>query len=127
MPFDARTLGELSAAEEVEIVTPRPDGSRRRTVIWVMVDGADVYVRSVNGARGYWYQSAVEPGAEVALVIDGRTIPVTVELATDEHSIETCSRLLREKYARSGSLDSMLTAPTLGTTLRLRAVEAPPA
>ena len=42
-----------------------------------MVDGQDVFVRSWRGDRGYWYQSATEPGAQVALWLDGRRIPVS--------------------------------------------------
>ena len=38
--------------EEIEIETARPDGPPHRTIIWVVVDGDDAFVRSVNGAGG---------------------------------------------------------------------------
>lgn len=84
-----------------------------------MVDGQDVFVRSWRGDRGYWFQSAVEPGANVALVVDGERLPVRALSATDDESIERCSRQLERKYADSESLAAMLRPIILGTTLRL--------
>jgi len=84
-----------------------------------MVDGQDVFVRSWKGDRGYWYQSATEPNAVVALIINRRRVPVSVHDATDEDSVARCSEQLRRKYARSQSLAGMLRAEVLGTTLRL--------
>lgn len=127
MRFDPATLLELNAREEVEIETARPDGRLRRTVIWVVVDGDDVFVRSVRGDRGYWYQAAIEPAARVALLIDGRRIPVRAIPATDGLSIEACSRGFERKYAADVSLHSMLRPAVLGTTLRLEPLDQLPA
>lgn len=124
MPFDPRTLSLLNETEEVEIETVRPDGSHRRTIIWVMVDQTEVFVRSWLGDRGYWYQSATEPNAEVALIVDGRRVPVTVHDATDDGSVARCSRQLVLKYASSPSLPGMLRPSVLGTTLRLELLAA---
>ena len=117
--FDEQTLTALADHLEVDIETVRPDGTRRRTVIWVMVDAGEVFVRSWKGDRGYWFQSATEPNALVALVVDGRRIPVSVHDATDAESVARCSRQLELKYATSPSLKGMLRADVLGTTLRL--------
>ncbi len=122
MIFDERTLHSLDQNREVEIETARPDGSARRTVIWVMVDGGDVFVRSWRGDRGYWYQSATEPGAQVALIVDGRRVPVRVHDATDDASVERASRELARKYADSPSVPGMLRPDVLGTTLRLEPI-----
>jgi hypothetical protein len=124
VPFDPRTLSLLNESEEVQIETVRPDGSHRRTIIWVMVDQAEVFVRSWLGDRGYWYQSATEPNAEVALIVDGRRVPVRVHDATDDGSVARCSRQLELKYAGSPSLAGMLRPSVLGTTLRLEPLAA---
>jgi len=117
--FNAATLRWLQAEEEVQIETLKLDGSPRRTVIWVMVDGEDVFVRSWRGDRGYWFQSATQPDAQVALIIDGQRVPVTVHVAIDERSVARCSRQLELKYAGNDSLPGMLRPSVLGTTLRL--------
>ena len=119
MTFNAATLRWLQAEEEVQIETLKLDGSPRRTVIWVMVDGEDVFVRSWRGDRGYWFQSATQPDAQVALIIDGQRVPVTVHVAIDERSVARCSRQLELKYAGNDSLPGMLRPSVLGTTLRL--------
>ena len=119
MHFDAETLRRLDDLYDVDIETVRPDGTPRRTVIWIMVDGEDVFVRSWRGDRGYWYQSATEPDANVALIIDGGRVPVTVHDATDDLSIKRASLQLERKYATDASLPGMLRPGVLGTTLRL--------
>ena len=85
-----------------------------------MVGGDQVYVRSVRGDRGYWYQSARERPDDVALRVDSKTISVKAEPAFDEASITAASVGFEAKYRRSGaSLASMLQPKTLATTLRL--------
>jgi hypothetical protein len=117
--FDQATLRVLDAREEVDIETLRPDGSPRRTTIWPLVDGQDVFIRSWRGERGYWFQAATEPGAQVALIVDERRIPVSVRLASDAQSVARCSRQLERKYANNASLPDMLLPIVLPTTLRL--------
>ena len=119
MPFDAATLTLLDATREVDIETTRPDGSTRATTIWVVVDEGEVFARSWLGERGRWFQAAMDKPAEVALLLRDQRWPVTVLLATDDESVERCSRGLRAKYRRGGSLDSMLLPSVLGTTVRL--------
>ena len=65
-----------------------------------MVDGDDVFVRSWKGDRGYWFQSATEPDAQVALIVDGHRMPVSVH-DCDRPGIgrADCSRQLELKYA----------------------------
>lgn len=124
MQFDDRTLTYLRDEIEVEIETLRLDGSPRRTIIWPLVDGRDVFVRSWKGDRGYWFQSATEPDAKVALIIDGKAVPVVVHDASDAESVARCSRQLELKYPDSDSLEGMLRPSILGTTLRLEPLAA---
>ena len=58
--FGSDLLARIDAAREVEIETTRPSGASRRTVIWVMTDGAEVYVRSVGGVEGRWYRDLMD-------------------------------------------------------------------
>lgn len=100
--------------------TVRLDGAKRRTRIWVVVDDNKVYVRSVRGERGHWYQSTRGRPDEVALVAGEQVIPVRVVPAADADSVARCSAALERKYGRSrASFQSMVQPSTLETTLRL--------
>src|SRR6476469_10989281 len=59
MRFEPAELALLEATEEIEIETARPDGAAHRTTIWIVVDGDDAFIRSVNGATARWYREAV--------------------------------------------------------------------
>ncbi len=64
--FDANMLKQLTNTEEIEIETRSPTGRTRRTTIWVIVDDNDVYVRSVHGGNGRWYQNiTAKPDAAI--------------------------------------------------------------
>jgi hypothetical protein len=117
--WEREALEILDRTEEVEIETTRPDGQRQRTIIWVVVQAEDVFVRSVRGDRGRWWQAAVDRPDEVALVFDGRRLEVRAESAIDGASIERCSRALEGKYTGDPSTPSMTRPEVLGTTLRL--------
>jgi hypothetical protein len=103
----------------VRVETRRPDGTTRSTIIWVVVDGDDVFVRSWKGERGYWYQAAREASDDIALLVRGERVPVRAELADDDDSIRRCSDALERKYAGDPSTPGMVRPAVLGTTLRL--------
>jgi len=119
--FDPGVVDRLRAAHEVEIETSAgPDARRHRTIIWIVVDELDrVFIRSVRGAAGRWYREAVA-NPDATLQVDGRAIPVTVQVASDIEQVEATSQALRGKYARPrASLAAMLREETLATTLQL--------
>jgi hypothetical protein len=122
--FDAGVLAALEAAEEVRIETTRLGGERptRRTIIWVVVEGGEVFVRSVRGEAGLWFRELVAVRA-ARLHVPGLDEPVAVRAvaATDPASVERCSAALRAKYAPDPALRTMLRPMTLPTTLRLDA------
>ena len=117
MPFTVEQLNSIDKRREVEIET-RAGGRRYRTIIWIMVDDGEVFVRSVRGERGKWYQRALQ-NPEVAVRVAGETIDARAVPASDPTSIERTSKALRRKYPKGRSLDSMLQAEVLETTLRL--------
>jgi hypothetical protein len=50
-------LTTIGGAEEVQIASLRRDGTRTNPVtIWVVRNGDDLYVRSVNGRTGAWFR-----------------------------------------------------------------------
>jgi hypothetical protein len=111
--FDEADLELLDKTDEVNIETTR------RTTIWIVRIGPDVYVRSVRGPAGKWFQ-AIRDGATATLHAGDRSWRVTGSLAPE--AIEPVSDAIRKKYlARwKGPTESMLVPNTLETTLRLK-------
>ncbi len=67
MPASTEDLDLLAAVNEVKIETQSGDRVHR-TVIWVATESERLYVRSVRGDSGRWYQRAVT-NPEVALIV----------------------------------------------------------
>ncbi len=116
--FDANVLNQLATAEEFEIETRSPTGRTPRTTIWVVVDDNDVYVRSVRGRNGRWYQN-ITAKPDAAVHIDGRRLAVHAVPVTDEALIARVSNDYLRKYRDDPAASSMVLAETLPTTLRL--------
>jgi hypothetical protein len=121
LPADALAL--LRNAEEVDIETrPAPDVPPHRTTIWVVVDDRDrAFIRTYRGPASRWYREATA-APDVALLVDGVRIEVTLEPADDADRVEACSRALRAKYAGANGLAGMLARENLPTTLELHPV-----
>jgi hypothetical protein len=118
MRFEPDELALLADTEEIEIETARPDSPRHRTIIWVVVDGEDAFVRSVNGATARWYREAVAD-PEVTIHAAGRRIPARATAATDHTSVQRTSDALARKYPKDPGLRPMLKPEIFDTTLRL--------
>ncbi len=118
MPFSAEVLTLLRDTIEVEIETHARNGSVHRTIVWVVVDGPDAFVRSYRGATARWYREALA-APDVAIHAGGRRIPVRATPATDDASIARASAGLAGKYADDPATPAMLRADVLGTTMRL--------
>jgi hypothetical protein len=116
VPLSPEQLEIFAQAREVLIETKRGDRVYR-TVIWVVVDEGEVFVRSVRGEVGRWYQRALADPS-VALAVGDDRLDFAAVPASDPTSIERTSEALRRKY-RGRSLEMMLMPETLGTTLRL--------
>lgn len=103
---------------EIEVVTTRPDGTPRRTIVWPVVEDGVAYVRSYRGRHGKWYQEALA-NPEGAVAVAGRDVPVRLVPATDPAAVAACSAALARKYVDDPSLPAMLVDEVLPTTLRI--------
>jgi hypothetical protein len=117
--FDQAVIDRCNATHEVDIETVRRAGRPRRTTIWIVTDGSDVYVRSVRGSQGHWYRelTATQHGV---LHIGSDRFAVRARRADDPETIDLVGDLFRAKYGpASRSTQAMLQPKTLETTLRL--------
>ena len=121
--FDHHTLTRLAQADEIEMRTPRSDGTATSRPIWVVVVDGAVYVRSYAGEHGAWYRRAQRDGrAEIG--VEGETVPVRALPAAGERD-EQISAAYHDQYGRQspGPTEAMGTPPVLATTLRLEPVD----
>lgn len=116
--FSPDDLAALERAEEVRIETRAADGAVHRTIIWVVVDGGDVFVRSVRGERGRWYREAIAD-PDVAIHVDGRRMAARAVPAADPHTVARTSAALDRKYGRDPAIRTMVRPDVLDTTIRL--------
>jgi len=114
--FDADTLRELRDVRELRIRTKRHP--KTAVVIWIVVAGDEVFVRSWLGARGRWYRD-LEAGGPAILEFAGRRIEVQVSSASDDTSIARASAEFLRKYQPSSHAQEMVRSEILSTTLRL--------
>jgi hypothetical protein len=118
--MDQDTLAKLDESIEVDMITPRRDGSESRRPIWVVVADGEAYVRSYKGESGAWYRRARQDG-KATLGVNEQTIEVSVEPATDDDTNRKVSEAFRAKYAERspGPTATMVNDEVSRTTLRL--------
>ncbi len=114
-------LQEIAVADEVLIETSDERG-QRRTIIWVVVEGGEVFVRSVLGEKGHWYRRAVA-NPDVSLIVNGEQHRFRAIPASDDDSVQRASNGFMAKYRPGRSLDAMIRDDVLATTLRLDPVD----
>jgi hypothetical protein len=111
--------GRIELVREVDIETSRGAGAPvHRTTIWAVIGDGEVYVRSLNGEAGRWFQELMT-NPEAALHVEGEVVPVRAVRTSDSASIEAATRGFRDKYGDSPYLDTMIREEILATTVRL--------
>ncbi|HEX4658134.1 MAG TPA: DUF2255 family protein [Streptosporangiaceae bacterium] len=113
-------LTRIAAADELQIAYLRRDGTlgRPRT-IWVVRDGDDLYIRSVNGRTSAWFRGA-QIRHEGHVRAGGVSKDVT--LADADHGIDDqVDAAYRTKYRRYAAniVDSIVSPQARAATLKL--------
>ena len=118
--FDAETRNRLAQAQEIQLERQRSGAMvpGQRTTIWVVGVGDDLYIRSVRGPAGRWYQ-AITANPTATVHLDGQRIAVRAIPVTDDATIERVSEAYRRKYRNDPSMPTMVCDDTLPTTLRV--------
>ena len=131
MPFRPQDLHDLDTVREIRIETEGDRHTTHSTIIWIVVDKGDVFVRSVKGDQGRWYREALA-NPNVTLNDNGRRFECNAVPVHDPDSIRRINEALERKYAKDEGYDEMLVPDVLGANLRLEprfanesALEAP--
>jgi len=96
--WTSEELDEVGAAEELDLASARPDGTLRDPVtMWVVRDGDDLYVRSVNGRGSSWFRGA-ETRHEAHIRAGG--IDKDVDLVEIDDMNDEIDTAYRAKYGR---------------------------
>jgi len=114
-------LDNIGAADELEIVTLRRDGTKPKPVtIWVVRHGDDLYVRSGYGNRAAWYRGT-QQRRDCHIMAGGVTKDVRFEEAADPALNDRIDAAYRSKYLHHGAqwLDPMIAAEARATTIKL--------
>ena len=118
MRFAPDELALLAESEEIEIETARSGGPPHRTIIWIVVDGDDAFIRSVNGAGARWYREAVADPS-ITIRAGEQALQVRAIAAPDPDSVARVNGALERKYTGITGLREMLVPDTFDTTLRV--------
>jgi hypothetical protein len=105
---DARAI---ATPQEIQLVTTREDGSRRRpTTIWIVADGDRVFIRSTNGRSAAWFRGAIATGTG-QVIAGGTAQDVQFAETTDEADLLTVDSAYRGKYGSYRSIVDHLLQP----------------
>jgi hypothetical protein len=119
MPFSRDDLDAIDQAKEVEIETSAgPGDDVHKTIIWIVADGEDVFVRSWRGVTARWYREALA-NPDVAIHVGDRSLRARAVPAHDADSVSRASAELERKYEGDPAAHSMVRDEILITTLRL--------
>jgi hypothetical protein len=112
-------LDKIGAAEELDLASVRRDGTLRKPVtMWVVRDGDDVYVRSVNGRESSWFRGA-QTRHEAHIEAGG--VDKDVSLIDTNDVDEELDAAYRTKYRRyaAGIVDAITSPAARAATLKL--------
>jgi hypothetical protein len=113
-------LNEIGKAEELKIASLRSDGTLTKPVtIWIVRDGDDLYVRSVNGPAAAWFRGT-QARHEGRIEAGGVTKDVTFVDADPEIN-DQLDAAYRTKYRRYAAniINSIVTPKARSTTMKI--------
>jgi hypothetical protein len=114
-------LGRIEQTDELSLASQLADGSLGRTVtIWVVRDGDDLYVRSIHGRNGGWFQAA-ESHNRGHIRAGGVDKDVAFVAEADPGLNERIDQAYRTKYRGYGTniVGSVVNPDSRESTLRL--------
>ncbi|MFD0305968.1 DUF2255 family protein [Streptomyces sp. NPDC127119] len=117
--WNSSDLEKIATAEELDLASERSNGTLRDPVtMWVVRSGDRLYVRSVKGTGGPWYEGA-QARHQGRIEAGGVRRDVTFQEA-DREEYRGVDAAYREKYGRCTTIvEHVLTERARAATLRL--------
>ena len=114
------TARAMTAPEEVQVATRRPDGTLRRPrTIWIVRDGERVFIRSTNGRGADWFRAATATGGG-QIQARGTAYDVRFTEVHDEADLAAADAGYRAKYGHYASIvDHLAEAGQRAATLEV--------
>lgn len=113
-------LEQISAADELQLASLRPDGTLRKPVtIWVVRHGDDLFVRSAYGPGSKWFRGVQERHEGH---ISSGDVDKDVAFVEDNAADDAVDAAYRSKYGgryAAEIVDPMVRAEVRATTIRL--------
>lgn len=112
-------LAKIGGAEELDLASARRDGTLRRPVtMWVVREGDELYVRSVNGRGSSWFRGA-QSRHEARIRAGG--VEKDVGLVEADEVNDNVNTAYRAKYGRRypSIVPSIIAPDARAATLRL--------
>ncbi|WP_165554261.1 DUF2255 family protein [Kribbella capetownensis] len=115
--WTADELHSLDQIEEIRVAGRRQDGSLRTlTIVWHVVVGRSLYVRSVRGVEGAWYKGVLHHH-EGAISWHGQTRDVTY---ISDHTVDDqLDAAYFTKYGNGPDTVAITNTTSNATTLRV--------
>ncbi len=110
-------LAAIAGANELTAAPLRNDGTvQSPRIVWVVRQGDDVYIRSVNGGEGAWFRGVQ---AHHAGHISAGGLEVDVSFEDADHDLDDANEECRRKYVRSSAVEHITSPKAEATTLRI--------
>jgi hypothetical protein len=117
--WTSEELGNIEAAEELDLASVSGDGTLRHPVtMWVVRYGDDLYVRSVNGRGSTWFRGAQ---ARHEAHVQAGGVDKDVRLVETDEVDDELDAAYRAKYRRYADniVDGVVSPRARAATLKL--------
>ncbi|WP_347354904.1 DUF2255 family protein [Intrasporangium sp.] len=110
-------LAAIDADSEIRVAAHRRDGTLRSPrIVWHVVVGDSLYIRSVRGTSGAWYRGVQHTGTG-RIEADGRRTEVA--FTHDRSHDDDIDRAYHDKYGHGGPVQAITSPEARATTLRV--------
>jgi hypothetical protein len=115
--WTATDLAAIDRDGELHVAADRPDGTRRApTIVWHVVIGGHLFIRSVRGDDGAWYRAVRRTWAGT---IEAGGVRADVSFVRDDTHDEAIDRAYHDKYGDGSPVRAITSAAARATTLRV--------